>query len=85
MKYFRSGTEEEYDEKQHLLHAMSELAEKAERNKEKSKRKESDEQKGKDIRKRALETLSPKTEGNVQVDPPCVCPRAKSIMYITSN
>ena len=81
MKYFRSGTEEEYDEKQHLLHAMSELAEKAERNKEKSKRKESDEQKGKDIWKRALETLSP----NGQVDPPCVCTRAKSIMYITSN
>ena len=85
MKYFRSGTEEEYDEKQHLLHAISELAEEAERNKEKSKRKDSDEQTGKDIWKRALETLSPQTEGNGQVDPSCVCTRAKSIMYITSN
>ncbi|XP_062610472.1 uncharacterized protein LOC134272239 [Saccostrea cucullata] len=55
----KSGVSEEYDEKTTLLDDILELKEEEERIKESEKEKKSaDDQKGKDIRKRALENLS---------------------------
>lgn len=56
---FRSGVVKEYDEKTALLDDILELKEEEEKVKETEKEKKSaDDQKGKDVRKRALENLS---------------------------
>jgi hypothetical protein len=57
--FHRSGDVEEYDEKTALLEDIMELKEEEEKVKENEReKKSSDDQKGKDVRKRALENLS---------------------------
>ncbi|XP_052692861.1 trichoplein keratin filament-binding protein-like [Crassostrea angulata] len=61
----KSGVVEEYDEKTALLDDILELKEEEEKVKETEKEKKSaDDQKGKDVRKRALENLSKDEEEN---------------------
>ncbi|CAC5422460.1 unnamed protein product [Mytilus coruscus] len=55
----RSGTEEEYTEKQQLLQEIQSLAEEDKEQKEKAQQKDKDEHSAKLIRKRAMEALTP--------------------------
>ena len=63
---FRSGTEEEYDEKIQLLTDVSELEKEEQTKKEvKIEKKKTEEEKAKEIRKRALENLNRRKDENV--------------------
>lgn len=63
---FRSGTEEEYNEKIQLLTDVSELEKEEQTKKEvEIEKKKTEEEKAKEIRKMALENLNPRKDENV--------------------